>query len=120
MQTCKFIEELNINYLHVFSYSDRDNTIASEMEHKISKSEKILRSKHLHKISDKKRVDFYNKNLFSIRKVLFESVDNEGHIVGFTDNYIRVLVKGNISMINKIFNVKLLEIQGNRVFGEIY
>ena len=51
---------------------------------------------------------------------MFESIVDEGHVVGFTDNYIRVMVKGDRSMINKIFNVKLLFISEDKIFGEIY
>ena len=90
------------------------------MKNKISKSQKALRSQYLRRMSDKKRINFYDKHLSSIRKVLFESINEKKYLVGFSDNYIRVIAKGDSSMLNKIFNVKLLEIQGNKVFGEIY
>jgi len=66
------------------------------------------------------RFQFYKDNVGKIKKVLFESIIDQEHIVGFTDNYIRVMVKGNKSMINKIFNVKLLFVGENKVFGEIF
>ena len=118
--TYKFIKNLGINYLHVFSYSNRNGTIASEMNNQISQKTKITRSRTLQKLSNKIRFNFYKSNINKTRKVLFESKFDDNYIVGFTDNYIRVFVKGNKNMINKIFNVKLVFIgEQDRVFGEI-
>ena len=66
------------------------------------------------------RFDFYKNNINKVRKVLFESIVDDNYIVGFTDNYIRVMVKGDESMIKKVFNVKLLFVGEDKVFGEIY
>ena len=120
LDTVRFINDLDINYLHVFSYSDRDDTVASKMGKKISRSEKLNRSRQLQVISNKKRLKFYQNNLSMIRPVLFESMLDDEHIIGFTDNYIRTIVKGNETMINKIFNIKLLELMDGKVFGEIF
>ena len=120
LDTVRFINDLDINYLHVFSYSDRDDTVASKMEKKISRSEKLNRSRQLQVISNKKRLKFYQNNLSMIRPVLFESMLDDEHIIGFTDNYIRTIVKGKETMINKIFNIKLLELMDGKVFGEIF
>lgn len=119
LRTINFIENLNIDYLHVFSYSDRNNTEASKFKHKIQNSEKIERSRMLQTISNKKRLKFYSNNLFMVRKVLFENITDEKYLTGFSDNYIRVFVNGDSSMINKVFNVELLEIYNGRVFGKI-
>ncbi len=119
-KTYKFIEQLNINYLHVFSYSNRTDTVASKLPCQIPKDIKILRSRSLQKLSNQMRFEFYKSNINKIRKVLFESMIDDEYIVGFTDNYVRVIVKGNKSMIKKIFNVKLLFINEDKVFGEIY
>ena len=119
-KTYNFIEQLKINYLHVFSYSNRTGTVASELKSQISKNIKISRSRSLQKLSNKMRFEFYKNNINQVRKVLFESIVNDEYIVGFTDNYIRVMVKGDKSMIKKIFNVKLLFVGENKVFGEIY
>ena len=71
-------------------------------------------------MSNEIRFNFYKKNINKIRKVLFESTIDDNYLVGFTDNYIRVFVKGDSSMINKIFNVKLLFLsEENKIFGEI-
>jgi threonylcarbamoyladenosine tRNA methylthiotransferase MtaB len=119
-KTYNFIEQLKINYLHVFSYSNRTGTVASELKSQISKNVKISRSRSLQKLSNKMRFEFYKNNINQVRKVLFESIVNDEYIVGFTDNYIRVMVKGDESMIKKIFNVKLLFVGEDKVFGEIY
>ena len=118
--TYNFIDNLKINYLHVFSYSNRNGTVASEMNNQIPQEIKILRSRSLQKLSNKMRFNFYKRNINKTRKVLFESKFDDNYLVGFTDNYIRVFVNGNKNMINKIFNVKLLFIgEEDRMFGEV-
>ena len=117
--TLNFIENLKIDYLHVFSYSDRLNTVASVFKYKTPNSEKIDRSRILQAISNKKRLKFYKKNLFTTKKVLFENVTDQQYVTGFSDNYIRVFTDGDSSMINKVFNVELLEVHDNRIFGKI-
>ena len=119
-KTYQFIEKLEINYLHVFSYSNRTGTVASEITDQVSKDVKISRSRSLQKLSNHMRFQFYKNNINQVRKVLFESVVDDEYIVGFTDNYIRVIAKGDKSMIKKIFNVKLLFVGEDKVFGEIY
>ena len=118
--THQFIENLEINYLHVFSYSNRNDTIASTMNNQIPQSIKISRSRILQKLSNSMRINFYKRNINSIKRVLFESKFGDDYVVGFTDNYIRVFVKGDVHMLNKIFNVKLLFIsEQDKMFGEI-
>ena len=118
--TYNFIKNLNINYLHVFSYSSREGTKALEINNHNCQETKIRRSRVLQKLSNEIRFNFYKKNINKIRKVLFESTMDDNYLVGFTDNYIRVFVKGDSSMINKIFNVKLLFLsEENKIFGEI-
>ena len=120
LETFNFIESLDINYLHVFSYSDRTDTLASNMKNQVLNDEKILRSRSLHKLSDSMRYNFYKSNIGKVKKVLFETKVEDGYIVGFSENYIRVKVKGDKKMLNKIFNVKLLFIENDKIIGEIY
>ena len=120
LETFNFIESLDINYLHVFSYSDRTDTLASNMKNQVLNDEKILRSRSLHKLSDSMRYNFYKSNIGKVKKVLFETKVEDGYIVGFSENYIRVKVKGDEKMLNKIFNVKLLFIENDKIIGEIY
>ena len=120
LKTFDFIESLDINYLHVFSYSDRTDTLASNMKNQVLNNEKILRSRSLHKLSDSMRYNFYKSNIGKVKKVLFETEVEDGYIIGFSENYIRVKVKGDKKMLNKIFNVKLSFIENDKIIGEIY
>ena len=120
LKTFDFIESLDINYLHVFSYSDRTDTLASNMKNQVLNNEKILRSRSLHKLSDSMRYNFYKSNIGKVKKVLFETELEDGYIIGFSENYIRVKVKGDKKMLSKIFNVKLLFIENDKIIGEIY
>ena len=117
--TYNFIKSLDINYLHVFSYSSRNNTIASDMEEQTLKAVKLNRSRKLQILSNRMREVFYHKNINKERKVLFENIYNNEFIIGFSDNYIRVFVKGTEAMLNKTYNVKLLFIEDEKFFGKI-
>ncbi|HEX5168754.1 MAG TPA: tRNA (N(6)-L-threonylcarbamoyladenosine(37)-C(2))-methylthiotransferase MtaB, partial [Cyclobacteriaceae bacterium] len=89
LETYQFLNELDISYLHVFTYSERDNTLASAMEHSVPLVTRAERSKMLHILSDKKRRKFYESHVGEISKVLFENDTAEGLMFGFTENYIR-------------------------------
>ena len=110
-KTVDFIEDLEVSYLHVFSYSERLETEAIKLNDKVSLEIKKERSKILHELSEKKRNLFYNDFIGSKREVLFEYKKN-GHLVGHTDNYIKVSIKTNKDLINKIVPVKLIENNG--------
>ena len=106
--TYNFLNELDISYLHVFTYSERPNTDALEIGAVVSKGDRAHRSKMLHILSDKKRRFFHEQFIGQERPVLFESVKN-GKIMGHTDNYIQVQVNGEIELINTINNILLNE-----------
>ena len=106
--TYNFLNELDISYLHVFTYSERPNTDALEIGAVVSKGDRAHRSKLLHILSDKKRRFFHEQFIGQERPVLFESVKN-GKIMGHTDNYIQVQVNGEIDFINTINNILLNE-----------
>jgi|TARA_B100001245_G_scaffold194633_1_gene153298 threonylcarbamoyladenosine tRNA methylthiotransferase MtaB len=116
IETYNFLNELNISYLHVFTYSERSNTGAVEMGERVSKETKADRSKMLHILSDKKQRYFHDQFINKNRPVLFENIKN-GKIIGHTDNYIKVQVEGGTSLINTIQPVMMKENHTSRVSG---
>ena len=118
LDTYNFLNELEISYLHVFTYSERANTDAIEMGGIISNEKRAQRSKMLHILSDKKRRYFHDQFIGKIRPILFETMKN-GKILGHTDNYIQVQVDGNPELINTIHSLKLTLNNGAVVDGEL-
>ncbi len=104
-----FLENLDISYLHVFSYSERKNTRAALLPEKIPQNTRNTRSKILIALSEKKRKKFYSDNIGRIEIVLFES-SHEGKLYGYTSNYIKIESLGNKELINKTMRVKLLDL----------
>jgi threonylcarbamoyladenosine tRNA methylthiotransferase MtaB len=113
LETYQFLNELDISYLHVFTYSERENTFAAEMAHSVPHKERAERSKMLHILSDKKRRAFYQQNLGRTFQVLFENDVEEGKIHGFTDNYVRVSAQYDPLLINELKKVRLTSIETN-------
>ncbi|MCX7549134.1 tRNA (N(6)-L-threonylcarbamoyladenosine(37)-C(2))-methylthiotransferase MtaB [Xanthomarina sp. F1114] len=111
LETYNFLNELDISYLHVFTYSERDNTVAADMEGVIPKRVRAKRSKMLRGLSVKKRRAFYESQLGTKREVLFESENKEGYIQGFTENYVKVKTPWNPELVNTLQEVKLTEIE---------
>lgn len=107
LDTFNFLKDTDISYLHVFSYSERQNTKAINLPGKVMTKEKDSRSRILIELSEKKRTLFYQANLGKEYMVLFESQQSKGKMYGFTSNYIKVETKFSKSLINKIVNVKL-------------
>jgi len=118
LETYNFLIDLDITYLHVFSYSERADTYAIKLDEKVSKSDKAKRSKMLHILSEKKKHSFYNNFINKKRPILFEGLKN-GFLVGHTDNYIKTLVKIPVSYNNKIVDINLMENKGNHMVGYI-
>ena len=112
-ETYSFLLNLDISYLHVFSYSERDNTEASNMLDPVPKNVRYQRSKMLRSLSEKKRRIFYNSQINRVRPVLFESENKLGYIYGYTDNYIKVRHPWNPKLSNKIVQAKLIEIDND-------
>lgn len=106
-KTCKFIEGLNVSYLHVFSYSERKNTDAVKMPGKVDILKRKSRSRILRELSAKKRFSFYSRNAGSLQNVLFETLQPDGNLFGFTTNYIKVKITGTKDLENSILQVKL-------------
>ncbi len=112
LETYQFLNELNISYLHVFTYSERENTLAATMPNAVSKKERNERSRMLHILSDKKRRFFYEQQLGTTHTVLFENDIDDGMMHGFTENYIRVAAKYDPMLINEMKTVVLTSING--------
>ena len=118
LDTYNFLNELNISYLHVFTYSERENTDAAKMGEVVSKEKRAERSKMLHILSDKKRRYFHEQFINQNRPVLFENMKN-GKLLGHTDNYIQIQVDGGFDLINTIHPVKLILNHGAAVDGQL-
>ena len=110
LETYNFLNELDISYLHVFTYSERDNTEAAVMENPVPKNIRSKRSKMLRGLSAKKRRAFYESQLGSSRTVLFESENKQGYIHGFTENYVKVKSPWNPELVNTLKEVELTKI----------
>ena len=110
LETYHFLNDLDISYLHVFTYSERDNTPAAYMEGVVPKKVRNKRSKMLRGLSVKKRRAFYESQIGNELTVLFEGENKEGYIHGFTENYVKVKSPWNPALINTLHHVKLSEI----------
>ena len=110
LETYNFLTGLDISYLHVFTYSERDNTPAATMEGEVPKKVRSKRSKMLRGLSAKMRRAFYESQLNSTRTVLFESENKEGYIHGFTENYVKVKSPWNPELVNTLHEVELTTI----------
>ena len=112
-ETYNFLLNLDISYLHVFSYSERDNTEASNMLNPVPKNIRNERSKMLRSLSEKKRRIFYNSQINRLKPVLFESENKLGYIYGYTDNYVKVRHPWSPKLSNKIVQAKLTDIDND-------
>jgi len=106
LTTRSFLDSLDISYLHVFTFSERENTVAASLDNQVPQEEKAHRSKTLHILSDSKRYAFQDKFLTQVRPVLFERSVN-GMNQGFTDNYIKVHVSADMNYENRLLEVTL-------------
>ncbi|MDB5158266.1 MAG: mtaB [Mucilaginibacter sp.] len=110
IDTYNFLNSLDISYLHVFTYSERENTLAAEMDGVVPGSTRADRSKMLHILSDKKRRAFYETQLGRTEEVLFEGDIKEGFMHGFTRNYVKVKTKFDPVLVNELIAVRLANV----------
>ncbi|MFV0564342.1 MAG: tRNA (N(6)-L-threonylcarbamoyladenosine(37)-C(2))-methylthiotransferase MtaB [Flavobacteriaceae bacterium] len=110
LETYQFLTNLDVSYLHVFTYSERDNTEAVEMDGAVPQKVRNKRSKMLRGLSVKKRRAFYESQINSTRTVLFEGENKQGFIHGFTENYVKVKTPWNPELVNTLHQVKLTNI----------
>lgn len=115
LETYRFLNELDISYLHVFTYSERQNTLAATMDGVVPASIRADRSKMLHSLSDKKRRAFYEKNLGTEATVLFENDVENGMMFGFTENYVKVTAKYDPLIVGELRKVRLTEVDENSI-----
>jgi threonylcarbamoyladenosine tRNA methylthiotransferase MtaB len=110
LETYTFLNELDISYLHVFTYSERDNTPAATMDGVVPLKVRKKRSKMLRGLSAKKRRSFYESQLGKVHTVLFEGENKEGYIHGFTENYVKVKTPWNPEFVNTLHVIELTTI----------
>jgi len=110
LETYNYLNELDISYLHVFTYSERDNTPAAEMEGVVPTKVRKKRSKMLRGLSAKKRRAFYESQLGNTCTVLFEGENKEGYIHGFTENYVKVKAPWDPALVNTLHQIELTSI----------
>jgi threonylcarbamoyladenosine tRNA methylthiotransferase MtaB len=123
LDTYHFLNELDISYLHVFTYSERDNTVATEMKDPVLLRTRHERTTQLRSLSEKKKRAFYDKFVGTTAQVLFEEErDDQGNMYGFTENYIKVTAKYDPVLVNEIKEVYLSEVneQGIMQIREVY
>ena len=122
LETYKFLSELPISYLHVFTYSERDNTEAVEMDGVVPISERKKRNKMLRILSEKKKMAFYQSQIGKTLPVLWEHEEKNGMMFGFTDNYVRVQKPYDPASINRVETVKLEKIapDGNVIVSSLF
>ncbi|MDG2435932.1 MAG: radical SAM protein, partial [Polaribacter sp.] len=110
LETYNYLNEMDISYLHVFTYSERPNTEAVDLEGVVPKKVRAKRSKMLRGLSAKKRRSFYESQLGNTLTVLFENENKEGYINGFTENYVKVKAPWNPELINTLHTITLTKI----------
>ena len=110
LETYHFLNDMDISYLHVFTYSERENTEAAAMERVVPANVRSKRSKMLRGLSVKKRRAFYESQLGTNHSVLFESENKEGYIHGFTENYVKVKTPWNPELVNTLHEITLTKI----------
>ena len=107
LETYRFLNELDISYLHVFPYSERANTTAKKMKDVVPVKVRMERGEMLRGLSEKKRMAFYREHLGTSRPVLFEEEERRGVMFGFTDNYIKVATDYDPLLVNTVVDVQL-------------
>ncbi|MBS1658475.1 MAG: tRNA (N(6)-L-threonylcarbamoyladenosine(37)-C(2))-methylthiotransferase MtaB [Bacteroidetes bacterium] len=118
LDTYRFLNELEVSYLHVFTYSERENTEAAYLANPVSKRVRHERNKMLRILSEKKKNAFYRSQLGSTKPVLFESKTEDGMTEGFTDNYVKVKSAGRIHS-GEVIKATLMAISGDWVMAAL-
>ncbi len=114
-KTYEYLKELDVSYLHVFTYSERANTTAIKLGEKIPMNVRKKRSQDLQILSERKKRLFYQKHIKSNQTVLFENTIENDYVTGFTENYIKVKIKDKPDIINSLKNVFLKEMDSEGI-----
>jgi len=114
-ETVDFLKGLDISYLHVFTYSERANTLAAEMESPVPVHIRRQRNEILSELSEEKRLNFYKQHQGNTRPILVEHGSNKDYLTGYTDNYVKVKIPFEANLINKVVSVELqgFDTEGN-------
>ncbi len=115
LDTYNFLNELDISYLHVFPYSERENTTAVRMPEVVPLKDRGRRTEMLRILSEKKRRHFYKQHIGSSRPVLWESDKDDGMMHGFTDNYIKTTMPYDPLLVNEIYECELMQINNDGI-----
>ena len=115
LETMDFLKDIDISYLHVFTYSERANTTAIKLGDPVPQAVRKQRSQQLHILSEKKKRAFYEQNIGTQRTVLFEAEEENGMMLGFTENYVKVKVPFDASLVNTLQPITLTEIDRDGV-----
>jgi len=118
IETYEFLKNQDVSYLHVFTYSERENTKAIDFKPVVPFKERFNRSKLLRELSDQKKAQFYKKSIGDIRPLLVENNKN-GILFGYTDNYVKIKINAASSIENTIQMVNILDFRGEYMLGEI-
>jgi threonylcarbamoyladenosine tRNA methylthiotransferase MtaB len=113
LETVNFLKEIDISYLHVFTYSERANTSAVKMAEPVPMDVRRERSKILHLLSDRKKRLFYEQNSGNIRNALLESEQDEGWMYGFTENYVKIRIPFDADLANQFKKVRLTKVNSD-------
>ncbi|MEM9884662.1 MAG: tRNA (N(6)-L-threonylcarbamoyladenosine(37)-C(2))-methylthiotransferase MtaB [Bacteroidota bacterium] len=120
LETYRFLNELPISYLHVFTYSERENTLAARMPHPVSIADRRKRNKMLTILSEKKRRHFYKQHIGETRPTLFENSKKKGKMNGFTDNYIKIETDIEADLLNTVRGFHLEQLsEDSLVLGRV-
>lgn len=118
-ETIDLLSDINFSYLHVFSYSERDNTPAVNMKNKVEEIVKKERTRKLRKLSNIATENFYNKQLGKIKEVIIEKEISENKFIGHSDNYIQVVVESTTNIVKSKMNIKLIKFINDKIEGKI-
>lgn len=115
LETMDFLKDIDVSYLHVFTYSERANTTAIKLGDPVPQAVRKQRSQQLHILSEKKKRAFYEQNVGSTRTVLFEAEEDNGIMYGFTENYVKVKLPFDPMLVNTLQPITLTEIDRDGV-----